>query len=51
MYATVRPIDLRAFNWYGNAQVRQWVQQFLQVANKQPGEIIGPASTFSLLPW
>lgn len=52
-YATVRPIDLRGFTWYGNAQeiIRQWAQQFVQVANKQPGEIIRPASTFSLLPW
>jgi hypothetical protein len=52
-YAIVRPIDLRGFTWYGNAQelIRQWAQQFVQVANRQPGEIIRPASTFSLLPW
>jgi hypothetical protein len=52
-YATVRPIDLRGFTWYGNAQeiIRQWAQHFVQVANKQPGEIIRPTSTFSLMPW
>jgi hypothetical protein len=52
-YAIVRPIDLRGFTWYGNAQeiIRQWAGQFVQIANKRPGEIIRPASTFSLLPW
>jgi hypothetical protein len=53
VYATVRPIDLRGFTWYGNAQeiVREWARQFVQIANKRPGEIIRPASTFSLMPW
>jgi hypothetical protein len=52
-YATVRPIDLRGFTWYGNAQeiVREWARLFVQIANKRPGEIIRPTSTFSLLPW
>ena len=52
-YAIVRPIDLRGFTWYGNAQeiIREWATQFVQIANRQPGEIIRPASTFSLLPW
>ena len=52
-YATVRPIDLKGFTWYGNAEdiVQRWAQQFVQVANRRPGEIIKPASTFSLMPW
>jgi hypothetical protein len=52
-YATVRPIDLKGFTWYGNAQdiIRRWAHQFVEVANRRPGEIIKPASTFSLLPW
>jgi hypothetical protein len=52
-YATVRPIDLKGFTWYGNAEdiIRRWAQQFVQVANRRPGEIIEPASTFSLMPW
>jgi hypothetical protein len=52
-YATVRPIDLKGFTWYGNAEdiVRQWADQFVEIANRRPGEIIEPASTFSLMPW
>ena len=52
-YATVRPIDLKGFTWYGNAEdiVEQWAKQFVEIANRRPGEIIKPASTFSLKPW
>ncbi len=52
-YATARPIDLKGFTWYGNAEdiVKQWAKQFVEVANRRPGEIIKPASTFSLKPW
>ena len=52
-YATVRPIDLKGFTWYGNAEdiVKQWAKEFVEVANRQPGEIIKPASSFSLKPW
>jgi hypothetical protein len=52
-YATLRPIDLKGFTWYGNAEdlVEQWANQFVEVANRRPGEIIKPASTFSLMPW
>jgi hypothetical protein len=52
-YAVARPIDLKGFSWYGNAQdnVTTWSQQFVQIANKRPGEIVKPASTFSLKPW
>jgi hypothetical protein len=52
-YATARPIDLKGFTWYGNAEdiVKQWAQQFVEVANRRPGEVIKPASTFSLMPW
>ena len=52
-HATVRPIDLKGFTWYGNAEdiIKQWAKEFVEIANRQPGEIIKPASTFSLLPW
>ena len=52
-YAILRPIDLKGFTWYGNAEdiVKQWAKQFVEVANRQPGEIIKPASSFSLKPW
>jgi hypothetical protein len=52
-YATARPIDLKGFTWYGNAEdiVKQWAKEFVEVANRRPGEIIKPASKFSLKPW
>jgi hypothetical protein len=52
-YATVRPIDLKGFTWYANAAdiIERWAQQFVDVANRRPGETVKPASTFSLLPW
>jgi hypothetical protein len=52
-YATVRPIDLKGFTWYGDAEdiIKEWAKQFVAVANRRPGEIIKPASTFSLSPW
>lgn len=52
-YATFRPIDLKGFTWYANAEdiVEQWAKQSVEAANYRPGEIIKPASTFSLMPW
>jgi hypothetical protein len=52
-YATLRPIDLKGFTWYGNAEdiVEVWAKQSVEVANRRPGEFISPASTFSLMPW
>jgi hypothetical protein len=52
-YAVARPIDLKGFSWYGNAQdlVKTWSRQFVQIANRRPGEVVKPASTFSLKPW
>ena len=34
-YATLRPIDLKGFTWYGNAEdiVEQWAKQSVEVAN------------------
>jgi hypothetical protein len=52
-YAVARPIDLKGFSWYANAKdiVTTWSTQFVDVANRRPGEIVKPASTFSLKPW
>jgi hypothetical protein len=52
-YATARPIDLKGFTWYANAEdiIERWAQQFVDVANRQPGETVKPARTFSLMPW
>ena len=52
-YAKFRPIDISGLAWYGPAEniIKTWAQQFVQVANKQPGEIIKPASNFSWMPF
>ncbi len=52
-YAVARPIDLNGFTWYGNAKdiVTTWSTQFVDIANRRPGEVVKPASTFSLKPW
>jgi Protein of unknown function (DUF3313) len=52
-YAVARPIDLKGFSWYANSEdvVTNWSHQFVQVANRRPGQIVKPASTFSLKPW
>ena len=52
-YATARPIDLKGFTWYGNAEdiVKEWAEESVAIANRRSGETIKPASTFSLKPW
>jgi len=52
-YAVARPIDLKGLTWYGNAEdiITTWAKQSVELANRRPGEIIKPASTFSLMPW
>ncbi|MEN6438638.1 MAG: DUF3313 domain-containing protein [Syntrophobacter sp.] len=49
----VAPVNLRALTWYGEADVilDEWAEQFVQVANKHPGDIVKPASPFTLKPW
>lgn len=52
-YAKFRIIDLKGLTWYGNAEdiITEWSCQCVRIANRRPGEIIKPASTFSLKPW
>ncbi|MFZ2445700.1 MAG: DUF3313 domain-containing protein [Syntrophobacteraceae bacterium] len=49
----VAPVNLRALTWYGEANViiDEWADQFVQVANKHPGEVVKAASPFTLMPW
>jgi hypothetical protein len=49
----VAPINLRALTWYGEANViiDEWAGQFVQIANKRPGEIVKDTSPFTLKPW
>lgn len=48
-----KPLDLKAFTWYGNAKniIDEWADQTVKVANKRPGEMVEAASSFSLKPW
>jgi hypothetical protein len=52
-YAVARIIDLKGLTWYGNAEdiITNWANQCVEIANRRPGEIIKPVSTFSLMPW
>ena len=49
----VAPLNLRALTWYGEANViiDEWAGQFVQVANKRPGETVKDSSPFTLKPW
>jgi hypothetical protein len=49
----VAPLNLRALTWYGesNVIIDEWARQFVQVANKRPGQVVQDASPFTLKPW
>jgi hypothetical protein len=47
------PVNLRALTWYKEAEgiIDDWAGQFVQVANRRPGEIVKDSSPFTLMPW
>ncbi|NDY55468.1 DUF3313 domain-containing protein [Desulfovibrio sulfodismutans] len=47
------PINLNALTWYGEAHViiDEWAGQFVQIANRRPGEAVKDSSPFTLSPW
>jgi len=49
----INPINLKGLTWYAEAHsiINDWAGQCVQVANKQPGEVIKASSPFSLKPW
>jgi hypothetical protein len=49
----VGPIDLRRYTWYGPAKsiMDQWAKQFVQIANRKPGEIVTDPIAFTMKPW
>jgi hypothetical protein len=49
----IRIIDFKAFTWYAHGKdiIREWAEQFVKLANKQPGEVIEGSSSFTLKPW
>ncbi len=49
----IRIVDLKAFTWYAHDKdiIKEWAEQFVKFANKQPGEVIEGSSAFTLLPF
>jgi len=49
----VGPIDLTRLTWYGPAKgiMDQWAKQFVQIANRKPGEIVSDPVAFTLRPF
>ena len=47
------PLDLTRLTWYGPAKgiMDQWAKQFVQIANRKPGEIITDPTPFTLRPF
>ena len=47
------PIDLTRMTWYGPAKgiMERWAQQFVQIANRKPGEAITDPTAFTLRPF
>jgi hypothetical protein len=49
----IRIIDFKAFTWYAHGReiIREWAEQFVKLANQQPGEVIEGSPAFTLMPW
>ena len=49
----VGPIDLTRLTWYGPAKgiMDQWAEQFVQIANRKPGESVTDPTPFTLRPF
>lgn len=49
----VGPLDLTRLTWYGPAKgiMDEWAKQFVQVANRQPGEVVTDPTPFTLRPF
>lgn len=49
----VGPLDLTRLTWYGPAKgiMDQWAKQFVQIANRKPGESVTDPTAFTLRPF
>jgi len=49
----IRIVDFKAFTWYAHDKdiIKEWADQFVKFANKQPGEVIEGSSPFTLMPF
>ena len=47
------PINLRRATWYGEQRkiIREWADQWVKIANAEPGEKVKETKTFTLRPW
>jgi hypothetical protein len=47
------PIDFRGLSWYGNTKriIDEWANQFVEIANREPGESVKESSPITLLPF
>lgn len=47
------PINLRRATWYGEIDtiVQEWADQWVKVANAEPGQKVKDTRTFTLMPW
>ncbi|MFP5212634.1 MAG: DUF3313 family protein, partial [Acidobacteriota bacterium] len=47
------PINLKALTWYKEAEgiIDEWAGQFVQIANRRPGEVVKDSSPFTLKAW
>lgn len=47
------PVSVRGLTWYSHAKtiIDQWSLQFVQIANRKPGEKIKATDPFTLKPW
>ncbi|MGZ8218346.1 DUF3313 family protein [Methylomagnum sp.] len=51
--ADIGPLDLTRLTWYGPAKgiMDRWAEQFVQVANRQPGEVVTDPTPLTLRPF
>lgn len=51
--ADAGPLDLTRLTWYGPAKgiMDQWASQFVQIANRAPGEVVTDPTAFTLRPF
>jgi hypothetical protein len=51
--ADAGPLDLTRLTWYGPAKgvMDRWAEQFVELANKKPNEVVNDPTAFTLMPF
>jgi len=46
-------VNVKNFTWYGHARsiIQSWADQFVKIANRNPGEVISDTPAFTFKPW